>query len=136
MSQQPTLPPLGNTLPPAVTHVRSTGQFHEALVIAQLVTLLRSEMQGVDLNQSKLKVSFIQYVLSKIKTIVVSSKSTLEKDQLKDLLIQVLTQLVTLAPAEVKVVEDVFEMLSKNHLIKAVDKSIRGRIKSLFKKRV
>jgi DNA integrity scanning protein DisA with diadenylate cyclase activity len=135
MSQPPTLPPLGAALPGAVTHVRSSGAFHEALVVAQIVVHLKNEMQGVDLNATKLKPSFIQFVLSKIKTVVVSSKSTLEKDQLKDLLIQVLGQLVTLAPAEVKVVEDVFEMLSKNHLIKAVDRSIRGRIKGLFKKR-
>jgi hypothetical protein len=126
---------LGSSLPDAVTSVTAAGAFHETLVIAQLVLHLKQELQGVDIGASKLKPSFIQYILSKIKTVVISS-SSLEKDQLKDLLIQVLGQLVVrLAPAETKVVEDVFfDLLVKNKLVKAVDHSLKGRFTSLFKK--
>lgn len=125
---------LGNTLPDEVEKVKPSGQFNETLTISQLVEHLKNEFKGVNLEQNKFKSSFLLYILDKVKTIIIKNKH-LEKDQLVQISIQVLKQLIqNITDNDLKTIEDTLNILINNKIVKAVDNSIRGRIKKILKK--
>lgn len=124
---------LGNTLPDEIESVKASGQFNETLTICQLVEHLKTQFKGLDINQNKLKSSFLLFILDKVKTVIIKNKF-LEKEQIKDITIQVLKLLTNLNETELKIVDDTLDILIDNKLVKAVDKSIRGKIKKLLKK--
>ena len=125
---------LGLTLPNEIQEVQPTGAFNETLTVSHLVEHLKNDLKSIDLSQQKFKPSFIKFLLDKVKTIIKSS-NTLKKEQLKDLSIQVLKLLITnLTDSDIKIIDDILDTLISNKLVKAVDNTMRGKIKSTFKK--
>jgi hypothetical protein len=123
---------LGNSIPEEIESVKATGQFCEIVVIVQLCEHIKNELKGIDLNQQKFKPSFIKFLLDKVKTVIKKTKS-LDKEQLKDLATQCIKILFpTVTDLELKVIDDILDTLIDNKLIKAVDKSLKGKFKKLF----
>jgi hypothetical protein len=125
---------LGNTIPDEIEKVKPSGQFNETLTVCQLVEHLKNELKTVDLTQNKFKSSFLLYILDKVKTVIIKNKH-LEKDQLIQISVQVLKLLiVNITDADLKTIEDTLNILISNKIVKAVDKSIKGKLKKLLKK--
>jgi hypothetical protein len=125
---------LGSSLPDEVEKVKSSGGFCEILTIYQLAEHLRNEFKSINLQEQKFKSSFLKYILEKVKTIIKNTKS-FEKEQLKQLTIQIIKHLIpNISDSDLKTIEDTIDTLINNKLVKAVDKSFRGKIKKFLKK--
>ncbi len=124
---------LGSTLPTNITTIKATGSILNLQIVSQLVTHLRTELNGLNLNDLKFSPSFIQNILSKIET-VVNTIDNSSNTTTSDLAIKVINQLIpNLTTQDNVVIKDIIDFIIDNNLVVAIENETKSVISSVKK---
>jgi hypothetical protein len=124
---------LGSTLPTNITSIKATGSILNLQIVSQLVTHLRTELNGLNLNDLKFSPSFIQNILSKIETVVNTIDNSSNTTTL-DLAVKVINQLIPNSTTQDNVIiKDIIDFIIDNKLVVAIENETKSVISSVEK---
>ncbi len=124
---------LGSTLPTNITTIKATGSILNLQIVSQLVTHLRTELNGLNLNDLKFSPSFIQNIFSKIET-VVNTIDNSSNTTTSDLAIKVINQLIpNLTTQDNVIIKDIIDFIVDNNLVVAIENETKSVISSVKK---